>query len=77
MRFDRNGDGKVSKDELPEPMRERMLERADADGDGVIDKQEAEAAAERLGRRGVGGERPGGAGGRRERPQRSQRPGAE
>ncbi len=42
FRFDRNGDGKVSKDELPEFLRERILDRADTNKDGMIEKQEAE-----------------------------------
>jgi hypothetical protein len=61
MRFDENGDGKVAKDEMPERMKERMLPRADTNGDGAIDKQEAERMAERLGRGGPGaGGGPGG-----------------
>lgn len=45
FRFDRNDDGKVSKEELPEFLRERVLPRLDANKDGVIDKQEAGAAS--------------------------------
>jgi tRNA-Thr(GGU) m(6)t(6)A37 methyltransferase TsaA len=54
MGFDENGDGKVRKDEMPEQMKERMLPRADTNGDGAIDKQEAEKMAERFGRRSPG-----------------------
>ena len=80
MGFDKNGDGKVSKEELPEPM-QRMLERADANNDGAIDKTEAEKMASERPRRGGGGPprgqdrggRPGGPGG--EQPQRPERPG--
>jgi Ca2+-binding EF-hand superfamily protein len=63
MGFDENKDGRVTKDELPEPM-QRMLERADANQDGAIDKEEAGKMAERMGRGGPGGQGgPGGRGG--------------
>ena len=39
MAFDKNGDGKLSKEELPERMR-GLLERADANKDGFVDKDE-------------------------------------
>ncbi len=55
---DKNADGKVSKEELPERM-QPMFERLDADKDGFITKDEFEKAME--GRRGMGRERrPGG-----------------
>ncbi len=41
MQLDKNGDGKVSKDELPERM-QHILNRADTDGDGAISKEEAQ-----------------------------------
>jgi len=79
MSLDRDGDGKVTKDEMPEWMRERILERADANGDGAIDKEEAEKMAEQFPRRGDGpppsagrGERP-----RGDRPERPRRPAEE
>jgi collagen type III alpha len=50
MRNDRNGNGKVTKEEMPEHMR-HLLVRVDAKGDGAIDKAEAEAFAKRLGQR--------------------------
>ena len=52
MGFDNNGDGKVTKDEMPERMQQRLLQRADANGDGAIDKQEAEKMTDRFGRGG-------------------------
>lgn len=50
MQLDANGDGKVTKDEVPEGM-QRMFERLDANGDGAIDKAEAEQAAQAFGAR--------------------------
>lgn len=68
MENDKNNDGKLTKDELPEPM-QRILERADANGDGALDKAEIDAMAARFqqgagGRGGVGGGQggPGGPG---------------
>ena len=52
--MDRNGDGRLSKEELPGQMRERMS-RMDADGDGFIDRSEAEALERRFRQRGAGG----------------------
>ncbi len=40
MSFDRNKDGKVSRSEMPEPLR-RMHDRADSNGDDAIDEKEA------------------------------------
>ncbi len=42
-RFDENKDGKLQRDELPEPMRDRF-EELDTDGDGALDEEELEAA---------------------------------
>jgi hypothetical protein len=53
MRFDKNGDGKLSKNELPEHIAERMLERFDANKDGAIQRNELQAA------RGMGMRDPG------------------
>jgi len=50
---DRNGDGKLAADDVPEPFRERfagMLKRADKDGDEAISLEEFKKA-EALGRR--------------------------
>jgi len=48
MRLDQDGDGKVTRDELPEPLRDRILQRADTNQDGAIDRDEAEQMAERF-----------------------------
>jgi CubicO group peptidase (beta-lactamase class C family)/catechol 2,3-dioxygenase-like lactoylglutathione lyase family enzyme len=50
-RRDRNGDGVLTEDELPNA---RVLQRLDADGDGAVTPAEAVA---RMGRRGAGSER--------------------
>lgn len=42
MRLDANGDGKVSHDEMPRPL-QRLLSRADRNGDRAIDEEEAKA----------------------------------
>ena len=54
MGFDKNGDGKVTKDEMPERMKERMLQRADTNGDGALDKKEVKKFAEQMGQGGGG-----------------------
>jgi hypothetical protein len=61
MSNDKDDDGKVSQQELPENM-QRLLRRADSNGDGAIDKSEAEAIRAQFGRGGRGG------------PARSERP---
>ena len=60
-RLDRNGDGKISKDEIPEGGR-GFLERLDANKDGEITKEEFKAGAAKL-RPGDSLPRPGGPGG--------------
>ena len=62
MAMDANGDGRLTKEEMPERMLQ-MLERIDTNGDGAVDKEEAQQMAQRSGR----GDRPGrpDAGGRR------------
>jgi len=62
MSHDKNDDGRLSKDEVPERMR-RFFDRVDTNSDGQIDKSEAEAMAKRFSDRnaqrgGRGGDRP-------------------
>lgn len=47
MRLDADGDGKISADELPDPMM-RFMERVDSDGDGYITESELKQFAERM-----------------------------
>lgn len=54
MRLDTDGDGKISKEEAPERMRENF-ERFDANGDGFIDQSDMEKMMERFRE---GGRRP-------------------
>ncbi len=58
--FDKDGDGKISKEEAPERMRERF-DQMDENGDGFLDKEEQEALLKRMRERfRQGGQRPGG-----------------
>ena len=57
MANDRNGDGKISADEVP-PQMQGMLRGADQNNDGAIDASEIEQATRRMGER-FGGGRPG------------------
>lgn len=61
MAFDKNEDGKLTKDELPERM-QSLLARADENEDGALTKEELLKLAEREGA--FGGPGPGGPGGR-------------
>ena len=59
-RFDENGDGRIERSELPEPM-QQMFDRLDANGDGVLDEEELSAADRGRrggGQRGRGGDNP-------------------
>ena len=47
MSYDKNKDGKVSRDEMPAQMR-RMLDRADSNNDDAIDEKEARAIESRF-----------------------------
>jgi Ca2+-binding EF-hand superfamily protein len=73
MNFDEDGNGEISKEEMPERMHS-MFARADADGNDSITKEEILKMAEKFpGQGGPGGEgrRGGGEDGRRsKRPQR-------
>jgi hypothetical protein len=53
MAFDKNGDGKLGRDELPERM-QGLMDRADANKDGFVDKAELTALAARQSQRGPG-----------------------
>jgi len=55
--MDKNGDGKLTKDEVPERM-QRLIERADSNGDGAVDKQELLKAFSRFRARRPGQGRP-------------------
>lgn len=69
MAFDKNKDGKLTKDEVTDPRLHRLFDRADANKDGVVTKEELMVLAAQLeaeygpegGRGGFGG--PGGPGG--------------
>jgi hypothetical protein len=55
MAFDKNGDGKLTKDEITDPRLLRLFEQADTNGDGVVTREELVALAAKL--EGQGGQR--------------------
>jgi hypothetical protein len=55
MAFDENKDGKLTKDEVTDQRLQRLFDRADADHDGVVTKQELTALAAREPAGGRGG----------------------
>jgi Ca2+-binding EF-hand superfamily protein len=60
-RMDRNADGKVTADEVPEerrPMLERLIKRGDKDSDGAISLEEFTAAVERRNKSGAKPNKP-------------------
>ena len=74
LTYDKNGDGKLAKDELPERMR-ILMDRADANKDGFVDKAELTTFAEQAARRNSGEATPGpGGGGQPRRRPGSQTP---
>ena len=63
MQYDKDGDGKIAKDEAPEQM-QRFFDRVDGNSDGALDSSEIEAMTNRSRSRGGGGGQGGGGGGR-------------
>jgi hypothetical protein len=60
MAFDKNKDGKLSKEEITDPRLIRLFDRADANKDGVVTKEELTALAKSMAEEGPP---PGGRGG--------------
>jgi Ca2+-binding EF-hand superfamily protein len=74
MGNDKNKDGKVTKDEMPENQ-QAFFDRLDENKDGALDKAEVEKGLANFGRRGGRSGQPGERGG--DRPARPKRPGTE
>jgi len=68
MKFDANGDGKISKEELPDRMK-ALMDRGDTDKDGFLAKDEIQKFFQA---QNSAGNRGGGGGQRRSRSVRSQ-----
>jgi hypothetical protein len=54
MSFDKNKDGKITKDELPERL-QNLIEKGDTNKDGALDKDEIKALATKIQQEGLGG----------------------
>jgi hypothetical protein len=52
LSFDKNGDGKVTRDELPERM-QYLIEKGDTNKDGALDREEIKALAAELAKEGA------------------------
>ncbi len=76
MQNDTNGDGKLSRDELPGRFADRLFENGDANSDGFLDRAELEQAANNLAQRRPGSQRPGQQGDRQGRLNRPGNPDA-
>lgn len=76
LKLDRDGDGKLSSEELPERMR-AIMKRADADGDGMLSKDEILKMVQRRGQEGGAEGRRRSEGGATEGGERPRRPPAE
>ncbi len=48
MQNDKNGDGKLTADELPGPMAQQMIQNGDKDGDGALSKEELTQAMQAM-----------------------------
>ncbi len=65
MAFDKNNDGKLTRDEITDERLLRLFDQADTNKDGVVTKEELIALAEKLEAESAGGRGgPGGSGGR-------------
>src|SRR5947209_6189294 len=62
MAFDKNKDGKLTKDEITDERLMRLFEQADTNKDGVVTKEELMALAAKLDADAGPGGRPGGPG---------------
>ncbi|MBV9125338.1 MAG: EF-hand domain-containing protein [Planctomycetes bacterium] len=63
MAFDKNKDGKLTRDEITDPRLLRLFDRADANKDGVVTREELMALAAQLDKEYSQGGRRGGPGG--------------